>query len=168
MRPGRPAALFLAAIFGALIVSACAATSGEAVRPIPLVIESRARLVLALDACTKTYGYSPAVSADGAERGLAPGEREWRACAYEAVRRHARDNAEMKPLYERLIAEDEAMTAALEAGTMTRAERRARLDDLVAEIRAVEDARARSDLDIRQIQTQQLRQSFEGVKEFTR
>ncbi len=153
---------------GLFLLTACAAPSRETVRPIPLVIESRARLVLALDACSEKYGFSPAVPSEAPENALAPGEREWRVCAYDALRAHVRFNPEMKTLYEGLIAEDREMTAALDAGTLTRAERRARLDALIAEICAVEDARARSDLDIRQIQTQQLRQSFEGVKEFTR
>ncbi len=60
------------------------------------------------------------------------------------------------------------MTAALEADTMTRSQRRARLDELIAEIRVIEDRRTRSNLDLRQIQIQQLRPSFEGVKDFTR
>lgn len=160
--------LMLLGLTGVFLLAACAAQPRQTVRPIPLVIESRARLMLALDACSEKYGFSPTAPADVAETALAPGEREWRACAHDALRVHALANPEMKTLYEQLIAEDMKMTAAIEAGTLTRRERRDRLDELIVEIKAVEDAHARRDLDIRQIQIQQLRQSFEGVKEFTR
>lgn len=152
----------------ALLLAGCTAPPREPVRPIPLVIESRARLMLALDACSERSGFDPAEVAVAAETALAPGEREWRTCAYEALRVHALANPEMKGRYERLIAEDMRMTDAIEAGAMTRSQRRAQLETLVAEIRAAEDVRARTSLEKRQIQIEQLRQSFEGVKEFTR
>ena len=77
-------------------------------------------------------------------RALAPGELQWRQCAYDAVRAHARDATALAPRYEQLIAEDIMMTTAIQQGTMTRAERRARIAALAEQIRAAEDAEARS------------------------
>ena len=155
-------------LIGMVLITACTAPEDRPVRPIPAVMESRAKLTLALDQCTEIHGYAPGLADGIAEGAMAPGELEWRECAYQAIRDHVRANPEMRERYERLIAEDIDMTAAVRAGTMTRSQRRDRLNELIAEIRAVEDMRARTELDIRQIQTLQLQQTFEGLKEFTR
>jgi hypothetical protein len=132
-------------------------------------MESRAKLTLALNHCTELHGYAPGLPEGIAEHAMAPGELEWRECAYQAIRDHVRANPEMRERYERLIAEDSQMTAAVQAGTLTRSQRRERLNELIAEIREVEDARARSELDLRQIHTLQLQQTFEAMKkDFTR
>lgn len=155
-------------LIGMVLLTACTAPEDRPVRPIPAVMESRARLTLALDRCIEAHGYSPELTEEVAENAMAPGELEWRECAYQAMRDHARANPEMRERYERLIAEDSQMTAAIQAGSLTRSQRRDRLDDLITEIRAAEDVRARTELDIRQIQTLQLQQTFEGLKDFTR
>lgn len=95
----------------------------------------------ALAACTATHGYDP----DGPalpERALAPGEEAWRACAREAVMTTIVPDSSVPELYRRLIAEDERMTASVAAGTMTRAERRSRLEAALERIRAAETVAA--------------------------
>src|SRR5262249_47003480 len=99
----------------------------------------RQQLVAALKECTGKKGYDPDQTAGIAENVLAPNELPWRQCAYEAVRAYAKEHSSLSDLYTQLINEDVAMTTAIQQGTLTRSERRARIEALLTQLRAAED-----------------------------
>ena len=158
-----------AALAGALLGAAgCAGPDAKPVRPIPLVMESRANLLLALQRCSDEHGYEPSM-VQAAETALAPGELGWRECAYAALRVHALSNPDLRQQYEQLIEEDQRMTAGIAAGTLTRSERQSRIDTLVRDIRVVENSRAQRDAtDLRNLQVERLRETIDGLQEFVR
>ena len=115
----------------------------------------------ALADCTARHGYDPAGPALP-DRALAPGERAWRDCAHQAILTSIVPKSSVPELYRSLIADDERMTAALDVGTMTRSERRIRLESSIeairaAETRAYEDRQAKLMQDM-QVQANQQRQ----------
>jgi hypothetical protein len=97
------------------------------------------QLVAALKECTGQYGYDPDQAAGVAENALAPNELPWRQCAYDAVRAYAKEHSSLGGLYTQLINEDITMTTAIQQGTLTRSERRARIEALLTEIQAAEN-----------------------------
>ena len=104
----------------------------------------RPQLIAALNECTRTHGYDPEQTAGVAENALAPNELSWRQCAYDAVRVYAEGNPSLGDLYARLINEDIAMTTAIQQGSLTRSQRRARIETLLGQIRAAEDAQTQA------------------------
>ena len=90
--------------------------------------------------CTKRYGYDPEAADKLGAHVLGQGEREWRACVYQAIEKYLIPRTLSPDVYRRAIAEDRKMTEAVAKGTMTRAERRARVRELVEEIDRVEAA----------------------------
>jgi hypothetical protein len=84
-----------------------------------------------LDECTQKHGYENEKTSHLDDHELAPNEREWRACAYAGVKSLLVANAEDPAPYERIVKEDREMTDAVVAGKLTRAERQARLDELI-------------------------------------
>jgi hypothetical protein len=129
-------------IVGAIaVVVACSSTPTDALAASPsLVSLLQKQLVAALQDCTGRYGYDPDRTAGMAENALAPNELPWRQCAYDAVRTYAEAHPSLDELYMQLINEDIAMTKGIQDGTLTRSQRRARIEELLAEIRAAEDA----------------------------
>jgi hypothetical protein len=116
----------------------------------------------ALADCTARHGYDPAGPALP-DRTLAPGELAWRVCAREAIATGVIPKSSVPELYRQLIADDQRMTAAIEAGTMTRSERRLRLETSIetiraAETRAYEDRQSKLLQDMQQQTNQQRRQ----------
>jgi hypothetical protein len=101
---------------------------------------SRQQLVVALDQCTRAHGYDPNQTAGVAENALAANELPWRECAYDAVRSYAEGKPSLGGLYAQLINEDIEMTTAIQEGSLTRSQRRARIETLLGQIRAAEDA----------------------------
>jgi len=97
-------------------------------------------LVADLKVCTGRFGYDPNQTAGVAENALAPNELPWRQCAYEAVRAYAQEHPSLSGLYTQLINEDITMTTAIQQGTLTRSERRARIEALLTQIRVAEDS----------------------------
>jgi hypothetical protein len=97
------------------------------------------QLVAALKECTGKYGYDPDQTAGVAENALAPNELPWRQCAYDAVRAYAQEHSSLGGLYTQLINEDITMTTAIQQGTLTRSERRAKIEALLTEIQAAEN-----------------------------
>jgi len=106
--------------------------------------EVRARLDAELSQCTQRFGFDPAAK-DLPARALAPGERAWRECAYEGVKRQVIPNSAIPDVYLQLIGEDRMLTDRLERGEIARAERRRRLDELIARIRSAERERIRAE-----------------------
>ena len=71
---------------------------------------------------------------------LGAGEREWRECVYQGVEKYLIPNTRTPEAYRKAIAEDREMTPSIAAGKITRAHRRARVQDLLEEIDRIEEA----------------------------
>jgi len=120
------------------ILAGCATQAPPQTSPSP-TIQVRQTLNTDMRTCTQQYGYDPAKTTGVGENTLAPNELEWRQCMYRAVGSYAKANSTIAPMYESLINSDVAMTAAVKQGTMTRSQRRARIEQLVAEIQTAQD-----------------------------
>jgi hypothetical protein len=117
-----------------------------------------------LTGCTERHGYDPAATGTLGPHELGTGERAWRACFYAAIEETLARRSTIPEAYQRLIDEDRRMTDAIEAGSLTRAERRQRLEEQVHNLRlserlneeiatAQEHERVRRDLErMRQLQ----------------
>jgi len=123
------------------VVMACTFTPTDALAASPSLLSLlHQQLVADLKECTGRYGYDPDQTAAVAQNALAPNELPWRQCAYEAVRAYAKEHRSLSGLYSQLINEDIMMTTAIQQGTMTRSERRARIEALLTQIRVAEDS----------------------------
>jgi hypothetical protein len=125
-----PRAPILAVAGCAALLAGCAAGPPEPQRADHVLQDS-------LAACRVSAHYDPK-STDLPERALAPGEREWRDCARQAVVSRIVPGSSVPELYRSLVADDERMTDAVAAGTMTRSERTRQLEASIADIRAAE------------------------------
>lgn len=125
----------LLALAAALLPRAAAALTPE---------EARARLEAELAQCTQRHSFDPAASGLP-ERALAPGERAWRECAYEGVRKHLVPNSTIPDVYLQLIGEDRTLTDRLDRAEISRTERRQRLDELIERIRNSERQRIQAE-----------------------
>jgi hypothetical protein len=106
--------------------------------------EARAQLDTELSRCTQRFSFDP--TATGLpERALASGERSWRECAYEGIRKHLVPNSTIPDVYLQLIGEDRTLTDRLDRGEITRAERRQRLGQLIDRIRNAEREKIRAE-----------------------
>lgn len=90
--------------------------------------------------CTKRYGYDPEAAAKLGSNVLGPGEREWRGCVYQGIENYLIPRTLSPDVYRRAIAEDRKMTEAVANGEMTRAQRQARVQQMLEEIDRVEEA----------------------------
>jgi hypothetical protein len=98
--------------------------------------------------CTKRYGYDPDAGSKLGSNVLGPGEREWRGCVYQGIEKYLIPRTLSPDVYRRAIAEDRKMTEAIAKGEMTRAQRQARVQQMLEEIDRVEDAnRAKQEVD---------------------
>jgi hypothetical protein len=94
-----------------------------------------------LDECTRLHKYDPAQADQFGEYEIGEGELEWRQCAYQALRKHSRSVPDMQTRYEDVIAADLEMTRQIQDGTLTRAERRIRTEEMMDQIATAEDIR---------------------------
>jgi len=148
----------------AIIITACASQTASKTPPQhQLVVESRDKLPADMRQCTQQHGYDPAKVVGVAESALAPQELPWRQCVYDALRVYARANPAMASRYEQLIAEDVTMTTAIQQGTMTRGQRRARVDELVGQIKSAEEAQIRAAAGEDARQMRQLQDTVKGL-----
>ena len=145
-------------------VAGCSSGSTRTATPESRLIEARDSLVADLRQCTATYKYDPDNAAGLAENSLGPNELEWRNCAYSAVRTYEGSNPSLTGMYENLIAEDRSMTAAIQQGTMTRSQRRARIEALVAQIKTAEQSQAAAATTDLSRQNEQIRRIGEGIR----
>ncbi len=90
--------------------------------------------------CTARYGYDPDAASGLGPHVLGAGEREWRECVYQGVGKYLIPNSQTPEVYRKAIAEDREMTASIAAGKITRAQRRARVQELLEEIDRIEEA----------------------------
>jgi hypothetical protein len=161
----------LSAAFAALLalgLSACASNNSTTTQSpaTAKLTAARAKLTSDLEACTAAHGYDPTKATGIAENALAPGELEWRECAYTAARTYARANPAMRLDYELLITDDRSMTAAVQAGTLTRSERRAKLEARLADIRAREQQQLQATEDAAEADHEQLTNTVETMRGF--
>lgn len=103
------------------------------------------------DECKSLHGYNPDNPGDLGPHELAPTERAWAQCAYDAVRTTLMLETTQPRLYEAAMAEHRTMTDKVAAGVMTRAEREDRMFELRKEIREREIARVSADSQLDQI-----------------
>ena len=101
---------------------------------------ARARLDEYLAQCTARHGYSLEAGANLGPHVLGAGEREWRECVYRGVEQYLMAGTPTPEIYRRAIAEDRKMTDDVAAGRVTRAERAARIQELLKEIDRIEEA----------------------------
>lgn len=124
------------------------------------------QLVADLGQCTQTFGYDPRNTTGVAENQLAPHELEWRQCAYDAVRKYAGSNPALTGRYEQLINEDITMTNAVQGGSMTRSQRRQRIQTLVEQIKEAEQSQAQAAAVDQAQETERVRQVVDGMRGF--
>jgi hypothetical protein len=149
-------------------LSACSSQAPRSDSQEAPLIGGRDKLVADLRQCTQAHGYDPANSTGVAENALAPQELPWRQCAYDAVRVYEQSNPALRGMYDQLIDEDVSMTTAIQQGTMTRSQRRARIESLVAQIKAAEEGQVKAATTEQARQDDQLRNVVEGVRGFGR
>jgi hypothetical protein len=152
----------------ALLIAACSSsqTSSKSSSAAAPLMQARAKLVADVRACSGMYAYDPNSTAGIAENALAPQELQWRQCAYDAVRTYEHANPALTSRYDQLITEDMQMTTAVQQGTMTRTHRRARIQELVAEIKAAEEQQVQSAGAEQELQAEQVRNVVDSMRGF--
>lgn len=127
------------ATFAALaLAAACGAPSSS--KSTREIVIAREQLEDHIALCGKRYGYDPK-----ADCKLAPGEREWRECVYQGIEEYLIPVTLTPDVYQRAIAEDRKMTEALAQGEITRAQRHARVQQMLEEIDRTEEANQSKD-----------------------
>lgn len=89
---------------------------------------------LEIGKCSYKTGYDEDDLPGIGENELAPGEREWRECVYQGIRRLVVPVSRIPDKIYLLIARDKRLTNAIERGEATRSERRKETDKLLAEL----------------------------------
>jgi hypothetical protein len=152
-------------IASAIAVAAC--TSGSSTSQSQSSLSAaRQQLVTDLGQCTNDFGYDPKNVAGVAENQLAPSELQWRQCAYDAVRKYGGSHPSLTGRYEQLINEDITMTNAIQAGTMTRSQRRQRIEELIAQIKQAEESQAQTAAAEQAEEMDRVRQVVDGMRGF--
>jgi hypothetical protein len=147
------------------LVTACESQSTATSTSSDTVIAARDTFVADLKQCTLKHGYDPN-AAGLPENALAPNELPWRQCAYDAAHKYGQAHPAVSDRYEQLISEDLQMTSAIQQGTMTRSQRRTRVEQLIEQIKAAEDAQIRAATSDQERQQQQLRNVVDGARGF--
>jgi hypothetical protein len=106
--------------------------------------------------CTETTGYDPARSRNLDDHELGAGERKWRECVYQGIRDIMIPGSATPTAYSTLIARDKVMTNNIEAKKLSRKERKARLDKVIASIKEREAADVKKKSGQQGVSTQQL------------
>jgi hypothetical protein len=150
-----------------VVVAACESQSTATGTSSDNVAAARDTFIADLNQCTQTHGYDPN-AAGLPENALAPNELPWRQCAYDAARKYSQTHQGVSSLYDQLISEDIQMTTAMQQGTMTRTQRRTRVEQLLEQIKAAEEAQIKSATADQARQQEQLRQVVEGARGFAR
>ena len=84
-----------------------------------------------MDGCSEKYGFDPTKTEAVGEDELAPSEAAWRECVYLGVEQYILPNTPVPTAYFRIVEEDRVMTDQISRGELSRAERRARLEELI-------------------------------------
>ncbi|MGH7796931.1 MAG: hypothetical protein ACREQ2_18865 [Candidatus Binatia bacterium] len=134
-------------IVSAVVIMGCGAVSKDT-SGTREIVTARRRLDDHMAQCTKRYGYDPEAGSKLGSNVLGPGEREWRGCVYQGIEKYLIPSTLSPDVYRRAIAEDRKMTEAIAKGEMTRAQRQARVQQMLEEIDRVEEAnRAKHEVD---------------------
>jgi hypothetical protein len=158
MKIPRVALLAAAMLF---VVASCESQNTAKTTSESRVIAARDKLVADLQQCTRTNSYDPK-AAGLPENALAPNELKWRQCAYDAVCNYELAHPSVRGMYDQLIAEDIQMTT----GNITRSQRRTRIEQLVGQIKAAEDAEVRAAEVEQARQQEQLRNVVDSARGF--
>jgi hypothetical protein len=127
---------FLLLAVSAFVLAGCASQSSVTQNASG---DARDKLVSDMRHCSQQYDYSPATVSGVPENALAPNELEWRKCAYDAILGYARSNPAMIGKYQQLVYNDLVMTTHIQKHSMSRSNRSARLNNLIADMRKMED-----------------------------
>jgi hypothetical protein len=130
------------------------------------VIEARDDFIAELQQCSQKHGYDPN-AAGLPENALAPNELAWRQCGYDAARKYGQAHPAVSTMYNQLISEDIEMTTAIQQGSMTRSQRKARIEELIEQIRAAEEAQINAAAAEQQRQHEQLRNVVDNARGFS-
>ena len=155
----------------AVLVTACSSgqsssTSSASSSTAAPLMQARDKLIADVKACNSQYDYNPDSTSGIAENALAPHELEWRQCAYDAIHRYAQANPTLASRYDQLITEDMQMTTAIQQGTMTRTKRRARDQQLIAQIKSAEEQQIQATAMEQQRQMEQVRSMVDSMRGF--
>jgi hypothetical protein len=125
----------------AVVIAACGASSASRdIAGTREIATARRQLDDYMAQCTKRYGYDPEAAAKLGSNVLGPGERQWRECVYQGIGTYLIPRTLSPELYRRAIAEDRKMTEAVANGEMTRAQRQARVQQMLEEVDRIEEA----------------------------
>ncbi len=136
--PSRPRWERWSAVATAGLLAACAAENARVTDPAPTPVADA--LTPQLIACSEATGYDPdgaAAMALGAFE-LGAGERQWRDCAYRAATEVVRPTLIQPAALDAIVQMDRQLTAAIEAGRATRAERKETVDAMMAALQESE------------------------------
>jgi hypothetical protein len=131
----------IATIVLGLVTAACGVSNGSKdVAGTREIVRARGQLDDHMAECTKRYGYDPEAGSKLGSNVLGPGEREWRGCVYQGIEKYLIPRTLSPDIYRRAIAEDRKMTEAIANGELTRAQRQARVQQILEEIDRIEKA----------------------------
>lgn len=130
----------IATVALAVVTAACSAPSASRdIAGTREIVTARRQLDDYMAQCTKRYGYDPEAASKLGPNVLGPGEREWRQCVYQGIEKYLIPKTLSPDVYRRAVAEDRKMTEAVANGEMTRAQRQARVQQLLEEINRIEE-----------------------------
>jgi hypothetical protein len=158
------APLLLTFPFLGLTLTGCAPQSTITSTPQSSFATTRQILIASLNQCSQSYGYDPNNVSGLSEHAIAPGELQWRQCTYDAIRAYEKSNPALASLYEQLISEDIEMTIAIQQRALTRSQRRARIDALIAQVKAAEEVEMNRHTNEQAQQWEQVRQVVNGLR----
>ena len=147
----------IATVAFAIVTAACSAPSGSRdIAGTREIVTARRQLDDYMVQCTKRYGYDPESASNLGPNVLGRGEREWRECVYQGIEKYLIPSTLSPDIYRRAISEDRKMTDAVANGEMTRAQRQARVQQMLEEIDRMEGAnRAKLEMDRLEMEARQ-------------
>ena len=92
--------------------------------------------------CKRIHNYDSETPPKLGEYDLAPTERAWQECVYDAVRKHLIPATLSPELYEAAIRTSQTLTNGIEKETVTRSQRKEKMDEIIAQIEAEERSNA--------------------------
>ena len=133
------ASLRIATLALTVVTAACGTSASKDIAGTREIVTARRQLDDYMTQCTERYGYDPKAASKLGPNVLGPGEREWRQCVYQGIEKYLIPKTLSPDVYRRAIAEDRKMTEAVANGEMTRAQRQARVQQLLEEINRIEE-----------------------------
>jgi hypothetical protein len=131
----------IATVVLAVMTAACGAPStSRDIAGSREIVRARGQLDDHMADCTKRYGYDPEAASKLGSNVLGSGEREWRGCVYQGIEKYLIPRTQSPDVYRQAIVEDRKMTEAVANGEMTRAQRQARVQQMLEEIDRIEEA----------------------------